>query len=581
MARQILEEEKENLRILKRELIRFLSSLVVDYAYLDTIDERLSIYIKSCLSSPNEHNLYELLAIKRFFSMQEKYELRTLEVKQFILFYEFLKFPSEKGMSSFKLTPVQVFQFANIKGFYYKGTNRRVITEALFFVPRKFSKTTSVSSLAVEDLLYGDSNAQTFVASNSYDQAHICFSVIQNVLKNLDPKMRRFKVNREQVYNLTKGKTSFVRCLASNPSKLDGLNASVVIVDEYAQADSSELKNVLVSSMGMRVNPLTIIITTASAKSNTPFFETLESYKAVLRGELTMDNVFAHIFEPDVDDEEGDKHTWYKVQPHLGITCREEFYEQMWAKAQSSSDDMREFRNKLLNVFTKDKKEEWVTAKMIKERSLNVSRKSFKGVRCVVSVDLSVWDDFSSVTYLLFLPHRTNKEGKEQPFHSITDYYLPIDRLETHPNKALYKEWKENGYIKFCEGASIDYKRIANDIISAPFSVLGIGYDPYKSLEFVKMLECTPNVGKDYLYPVPQTYGAFTSPVECFELALLNHKISFEDNPITAYCFENAVLDEDRLENKKPIKCKKEDKIDGAITNIMCFWMMNNIKTIY
>ena len=49
-------------------------------------------------------------------------------------------------------------------------------------------------------------------------------------------------------------------------------------------------------------------------------------YKAILRGEIENDSIFAHIFEPDVDDEEGDPATWRKVQPHMGITVYEDFY---------------------------------------------------------------------------------------------------------------------------------------------------------------------------------------------------------------------------------------------------------------
>ena len=51
-----------------------------------------------------------------------------------------------------------------------------------------------------------------------------------------------------------------------------------------------------------------------------PFVDLLNYYKKVLREEAENDNIFAHIFEPDVDDEEGDVNTWRKV--HMGITVR-------------------------------------------------------------------------------------------------------------------------------------------------------------------------------------------------------------------------------------------------------------------
>ena len=326
-------ETRDKLIALKQSVISDLHNIDVDSYKLDRADERLNVYIKGCINNPDAHNFYELLAVRRFFVFLDKYEFRIKEVKKFVMFYERLKFSGTKGKTRYKLTPIQVFQFSNILAFYKPGTNKRLIREALLFVPRKFSKTTSVASLSINDLLFGDANAQTYVAANSYNQAKVCFDEIRNILKSLDPKFRHFKINREIIYNRIKGKTSFARCLASNPDKLDGLNASMVIVDEYSQADSAALKNVLTSSMGVRLNPLTVVITTASDKETAPFVEMLKMYKSILRGEIENDSIFAHIFEPDVDDEEGDPATWRKVQPHMGITVYEDFYIDAYQKA--------------------------------------------------------------------------------------------------------------------------------------------------------------------------------------------------------------------------------------------------------
>ena len=59
---------------------------------------------------------------------------------------------------------------------------------------------------------------------------------------------------------------------------------------------------------------------------------------------------------------------------------------------------------------------------------------------------------------------------------------------------------------------------------------------------------------------VRQTYGVFTAPVESFEHGAKTGHIFINDNPINAYCFGNAVLDSDRLENCKPIKRKPRRK---------------------
>ena len=566
--------DKDELIALKDKTADTLKQIDVDGYGLDTTDARLPEYMKECIANPDKHNLYELLAVKRFFEFLNKFEFRGGKVREFITLFEYLKFSGTKGSTQIKATPVQVFQFANIKGFYFSGTEKRVINDALLFVPRKFGKTTEVAAFMVDDLLFGDTNSQAFAGANSYEQAQILFGELKNVLKRLDRKLKRFKINREKITHLGVNRTSFARCLASDASKLDGLNASLGIYDELSQAVSFALKNVIDSSMGARENPLSMAITTASDKRDSPFVDLLNYYKSILRGEKENDNIFAHIFEPDVDDEEGSVNTWYKVQPHLGVTVFEDFYHRKWLIAQSSGEEMKEFRNKLLNVFTKNEIKEWISPDKIEE--LGYKHPQLNGMRCVVAVDLSVCDDFSAVTYLFHIPDRY-RAGVYCPFHSVTEYFIPEEVVSKHPNREMYKKWIADGHLRTIKGAVINYEWLANDILEHPYVIKGLGYDPYKSKDFLKIFVAS---GKEsYLYPIKQTYGEFTSYVESMEIAVHNNQITFDPNPITAYCFGNAVIDEDRLENRKPIKENPNDKIDGAITNIMGFWMMNNVKT--
>lgn len=560
---------------LKSKAIEKLNTIKLDDYNLAVADNRLNIYIDDCITNPDRHNVYELLSVNRFIDFLHKYDFRDEEVRAFIRFYEMLKFSGVKGATRYELTPVQVFQFANIKGFYHKNENRRLIRDALLFVPRKFAKTSSVAALAIEDLLFGDSNAQAYVAANGYKQAQVCFTEIRSIMKRLDPKLKRFKINREKIYNLSPNRTSFAECLSSNPDKLDGLNASTVILDEYAQASSADLKNVLTSSMGARLNPLTIVITTASDKQESPFVDMLKYYKSVLRGEESNDSIFAHIFEPDEDDMEDDPATWRKVQPHMGITVYEDFYVEQYKKARVSSVDMKEFRNKLLNVFTNNLSQTWIEMDDITSLYENIPQSELEGLKCVCSVDLSVKDDFSAVTYTIYTPERY-RNGINCPFHSITEYYFPEGQLSTHINGETYKKWADAGYLKLSKGDVIDYAEISNDIISKPFRILGVGYDSYKSLEFVKMMEILG--GKEYLYPISQTYGTFTSPTESIELTISRKQMTFDPNPITPYCFSNVVMDYDKMENRKPLKSSPNSKIDGVITNIMNFYLLTNIK---
>lgn len=557
------EEEKDRLRQAKEDVTRQLRYANIDRYQLADVDARLDQYVRTVAADPDGHNLYEQLAVQHFLQMCDRYGINITEVQIFYDFYESLYFPGKTGQQRYKLTPVQCFQFASIFAFWKDG--RRIVREAVLFVPRKFSKTTSTASLAIYDVLYGDANAECYTAANSADQAKKCFDVIRGCFRKLDPKEKRYLVNEQTIKSRRRDRSAFAQCLTANAKTKDGLNASTVIMDEFSQATDSELLTVLTTSMGVRDNPLTVIITTASDVFDGPFYEMLQGYKSVLLGEYEDDSLFAHIFEPDLDDPEDTLETWKKVHPHLGVTVNLDFYQQEYNKAlRNGSEAMLAFRTKLLNIFAENEQRSWISSTLARHISKPMPLDSIKGrPDAMVAIDLSESDDFSAVTMGMY-----NVQAKSFSFH--TAYFFPEGALPGHPNEKLYRVWVEKGYLILTPGDVIDYRVIVNYILKVNkyVRILRIGYDPWKSQEVINMLAASG--ASNVLAGVKQTYGTFTAPVESFEHGVKTGHIFINDNPINAYCFGNAVLDTDKLENCKPIKRKHSQKIDGVITKLMC-----------
>ena len=557
------EEEKDKLRQAKADVTDLLARTRIERYRLTDVDSRLDAYVREVASNPDGHNLYEQLAVARFFRMCDKYGINATEVWQFADFYESLYFPGKAGQQRYELTPVQYFQFASIFAFWVG--DKRVVREVVLYVPRKFSKTTSTASLAIYDLLYGDANAESYTGANSSDQAKKCFDVIRNCVRKLDPKERRYAINEQTVKSKRKDRTAFAQCLTANARTKDGLNASTVIMDEFSQARSSELLTVLTTSMGVRDNPLTAIITTASDVFDGPFYEMLQGYKSVLLGEYEDDSVFAHIFEPDLDDAEDDESTWLKVHPHLGITVSLEFYRQEYKNAvRNGSEAMLAFRTKLLNLYAENEQRSWISSTLARHISKPMAIDGIKGrPDAMVAIDLSESDDFSALTMGMY-------DAGQKNFYFHTAYFFPAGALPGHPNEKLYRTWAERGFLILTDGDVIDYRRIVEYVLwlNQFVRILGIGYDPWKSQEVINMLAASG--AGNVIKGIRQTYGTFTAPVESFEHGAKTGHIFINDNPINAYCFGNAVLDSDRLDNCKPVKRKQTQKIDGVITTLMC-----------
>lgn len=560
------DERKQIEREAKRLASEKLCSVDLGEYFLGEIDPRLLEYFRSLIADTDAHNVYELLAALKFLRLRKSYSFVKSEAVNFITFYESLKFSGQDGRQSYKLTPVQVFQFASIMGFA-RDDGHRLVRNALLFVPRKFSKTTSVCAFAIYDFLFGDDNAQAYTGANSYDQAKICFDEISRVLHGLDPGWTKFKATRELI-KWREGRNSSIRCLSNSPDKLDGLNASTVIMDEYAQADSADLRNVLTTSMGMRTNPLLITITTASDKQTAPFVQELEHEQGVLLREVLGgynedDTSFAHIFMPDCDDDESDPATWAKVQPHLGVTVRPDFYEQQWAEAQKSAENMKAFRTKMLNIFVTGNDKSWIEGSTIREhsRQLDIDTLGYRA-DCEVGVDLSVDNDFSAVSYYIYL-------HSEKRSHIHTEYYFPEGRMAKHPNREVYQRWVDGGYLHLCPGNIISYEQIVGDILAhgRNLRILQIAYDPNKAAEFTNLI--INSGGANFLHPYKQTYYYFTKPCMAIVRMLDQGLLTFGENPINNYCFDNCILDRDNMDNCKPLKRSENRKIDGAITALM------------
>ena len=103
------------------------------------------------------------------------------------------------------------------------------------------------------------------------------------------------------------------------------------------------------------------------------------------------------------------------------------------------------------------------------------------------------------------------------------------------------------------------------------------GYDRYKSAEFRNTLIAW-GASKDQLYDYPQTAVHFTAPVLAMSRGIERCYLVFEPNPITQFCFDNAVLVTDNMGNAKPFKKNDSEKtkIDGVITCLMALGMADN-----
>lgn len=500
---------------------------------------------------------YVKLGCQRFLDWfnREDIEFREKKVDKVVNFISKLKhFQGKHNGTPFILSDWQVWIVANIFGWYYKNTDKRVIRNVYIEMARKQGKSALLAAISLYCLLAdGENGAEIDCVANSRQQARILYDLCEGFASTLDTKQKYVKRFRNQVkFPITK---SFLQVLSSDASKLDGFNSSLFVEDELHAAVNSKLYDVLKSSQGMRENPLAICITSAGFDKFGFCYQMRTTCTEILQGIKTDDSQFAAIYSIDEEDDWKDEKCWIKANPNLNVTVTLDYLREQVQQAKNNSALEVSTRTKNLGQWV-DSQDIWLSNELLLDSTQKVDLADFK--ECYIGVDLASVSDFTAVSYMML------KEGK---YYFKTNYYLPNSALFENSNKELYKEWKRKGLLTITDGNVCDYDYILTDILknNKKCFIRKIAYDSYNATQWA--IDAT---GEGLpLQPFGQGLWHFNQCTKEFERLIRQGKIVIDNNEITRWCFKNVMLKQDHNENVKPVKSggqkSGQQKIDGVI----------------
>ena len=303
--------------------------LPLDKKELKEVDGRLFAYLFALYNEPEVHNVWEILGGVRFLRIFRQYPFNATKVKRILRLYEGewkdgeyvdggLLFSGLRGRTHYQLTPIQVFMLAGVYGpHHWVNTEakvgsrkllpterecedgyiydlRRLTTEAVFFIPRKFGKTTLGAFFQFVGFFFEDYNYEGYCCANSSEQAKILFNMTKDLIRQKDPKELRIRFTATEV-NWKQGqpRAAKIVALSAGGKTKDGLFAQYCSSDEFGSAgyvkdhsDMASLVNVVEGSMGPRREPLTIHTTTAGNVEVGPFQIKLDGLKQLLESEV-------------------------------------------------------------------------------------------------------------------------------------------------------------------------------------------------------------------------------------------------------------------------------------------------------
>lgn len=499
------------------------------------------------------------LACERYLSWFDREDIEFVPEKadKVINFCQHLKLSTGKFSGKYmKLTDWQRFVIYFIYGFCHKSTGYRVIRQCYLQLSRKSGKTALASALALYHLIAdGENDGQIIFAANSTAQAQLAFTMAQNYVSSLN-KQNLFKKYRDSIkFPMTK---SIMKVVSADASRLDGLNVSMAVIDEYHAAPNNAISDVLETSVGMRTQPLIIYITSAGFNMEGPCYELRQTCVSVLNGKIKDDTLGAFIFEMDENDDIEEEKNWLKCQPNLNITVTADYIRQQLAKAKNTPSLFVNFKTKILNYWCASAVGEWIPQDYIIKCSekVNLSDDKFNGLYGIMGVDLSSVSDMTALSMMVNI---------EDDFYFKNWYFLPESALKESSNRELYKKWYKQGHLILTPGNVLDYDFVFNELmkINDILPIDTISYDAWQSTALIiKLTEQGFNC-----QPYSQSMGNMNKPTKYIETIARNGHLHIDDNPITRWMFSNVVIKSDYNGNSKPIKANatSEFKIDGIV----------------
>lgn len=315
---------------LKSAAVKTIATLVLSNGKeLKEVDGRLFAYLFALCNEPEVHNVWEILGGVRFLRIFRQYPFNATKVKRILRLYEGewkdgeyvdggLLFSGLRGRTHYQLTPIQVFMLAGVYGpHHWVNTEakvgsrkllpterpcedgyiydlRRLTTEAVFFIPRKFGKTTLGAFFQFVGFFFEDYNYEGYCCANSSEQAKILFNMTKDLIRQKDPKELRIRFTATEVnWKPGQPRAAKIVALSAGGKTKDGLFAQYCSSDEFGSAgyvkdhsDMASLVNVVEGSMGPRREPLTIHTTTAGNVEVGPFQIKLDGLKQLLEYEV-------------------------------------------------------------------------------------------------------------------------------------------------------------------------------------------------------------------------------------------------------------------------------------------------------
>lgn len=488
-----------------------------------------------------------------------------------------------KGKWAKKLIELELFQKAKIQlvyGWKEKDTDHRRIREVVDVRGRKCGKSTETAGVEMYALIAdGESGAEVYCCANKLDQSKLIFNEAVNMRLQSDAiKSITDKRQSDIYFSIT---FSTLKALAADSSTMDGLNSSFFSLDEFHEARTSKVYDVMQQSQGAREQPLAWLIST-NGYIRELFFDNKYNYcsKVAMWEEGFEDyRLLPLIYELDKKEEWTDPKCWPKANPGLGDIKSIKTLADNVEKAKRDPSFLPTVLTKDFNI-AENTSESWLDYNSVVNET-KIDMEYLRNSYAIGGCDLSSTTDLTCASLIIRKPNDNN-------FYVLQKYFLPESRVDAEDTKntkeAPYRLWANNGWLTLSEGASVDFRQVTEWFVSMVkqwnIRPLWICYD--RALAGYWQEEMAES-GFD-MEKIAQGPYTFSYPMKELGGLFQDHRVVYDNSPMLRWCLLNTgvkTLNRDGINTIQPVKTSQNKRIDGMVSLLNAYVGYKNHESEY
>lgn len=265
-----------------------------------------------------------------------------------------------------------------------------------------------------------------------------------------------------------------------------------------------------------------------------------------------------------------DENIWRMCNPSLGRHLKLSKVRAAAREAKLSEAAEKLFRWLRLNQWISVKAVSWISLTLYDKCQWGPSKKAerekfleqLKGKLCYGGVDLSTSRDLTAFV-LLFPPQPGLDAAVLLPY-----IWRPGGTVLEAENRdhAQYRDWARAGFLRLCEGNTIDYDDVEDTIKAAAelYDLKMVGFDPYLSRTITQRLAKHVNV-----IEIPQDLKNMSPAMKEIDTMMEARQLLHVHNTCFRWTFGNVRNYADGNGNIKPLKNRSVGRIDPAVASII------------